>query len=820
MNSVYVGGTSRLFRLPALLALLLLLKTSPLSASDGSAVLKKPASRLDLTKASVFAPNGLSAREKKAVTVLVEEVEKRSGVRWETRSDSAPVGGTMIAVGTEKTLRGRSAELDRALSIDPAPKGAEGFRIAVSGESRWVVVVGNDERGVLFGVGRLLRELRMHRGSVEVADGFRVSTAPAVALRGHQLGYRPKTNSYDGWDLDQWDHYIRDLAIFGTNAIELIPPRSDDDADSPHFPRPPMEMMVGMSRIADSYGLDVWVWYPAMDKDYGDPATVEFALKEWADVFQKLPRIDAVLVPGGDPGHTPPKLLMPLLEKQAASLRKFHPKAGLWISPQGFTEEWFGDFLGLLKDEPRWLTGIVFGPQVRLRLPDLRRVIPARYPIRHYPDITHSLSCQYPVPDWDVAYSLTHEREGINPRPLDQAAIFRATNPYTIGFLTYSEGCNDDVNKFVWSGLGWDPTESVAEILRQYGRYFLSDTLADPFAQGLLALEQNWVGPLLTNSAVETTLQQFQRMEQSAKPADLLNWRFQQALYRAYYDAYIRDRVIRETSLESQARRVLRDARRRGTLAALKDAEEILDSASNKPTSPDRRARIGELAAALFQSIRMQLDVEHYKAIEVGRGTTLATVDWPLNDREWLMDRFVEVRKLDTEAKRIAAIDRFLDRTNPGPGGFYDDLGDPSRQPHLLRGPQTYAQDPDFRLTSSISFDTQPGWPMAWRQVAQTLYATPLQLRYEGLDREAHYRVRIVYGGDNFRPKIRLESEGIEIHPLIAKPSPLRPLEFDVPASATNDGVLTLSWTQEPGRGGNGRGCQVAEVWLIQQSAK
>ena len=29
--------------------------------------------------------------------------------------------------------------------------------------------------------------------------------------------------------------------------------------------------------------------------------------------------------------------------------------------------------------------------------------------------------------------------------------------PYSSDFITYSEGANDDVNKFVWSGLGWDP---------------------------------------------------------------------------------------------------------------------------------------------------------------------------------------------------------------------------------------------------------------------------------------------------------------------------------------------------------------------------
>ena len=137
--------------------------------------------------------------------------------------------------------------------------------------------------------------------------------------------------------------------------------------------------------------------------------------------------------------------------------------------------------------------------------------MPAKYPIRDYPDITHSLRCQYPVPDWDVAYSLTEGREVINPRPRDQAAIFHAFADQTIGFITYSEGCNDDVNKIVWSALGWDPDADVLDVLRQYSRYFLGlgPGDADGFAHGLLALEQNWRGPLLTNGSVETTLQQF-----------------------------------------------------------------------------------------------------------------------------------------------------------------------------------------------------------------------------------------------------------------------------------------------------------------------
>ena len=83
------------------------------------------------------------------------------------------------------------------------------------------------------------------------------------------------------------------------------------------------------------------------------PKTVEFALKEWGEVFRKLPRIDAVFVPGGDPGHTQPKYLMALLEKQTANLHRYHPKAQMWVSPQSFTQQWMDEFFRHPEDGSR-----------------------------------------------------------------------------------------------------------------------------------------------------------------------------------------------------------------------------------------------------------------------------------------------------------------------------------------------------------------------------------------------------------------------------------------------------------------------------------
>jgi len=774
-----------------------------------------------MRSAIVVTPANLSRQELKAVDLLVDEMHKRTMIRWPVvhkwPNESIPV----IALGPISSLNDFAGPFAPQLANLPGAKAKEGYHLQVFKEGRSapaVIVAGNDARGVLFGVGRLLQELHMRRGTVTLADDLKIISAPKYPIRGHQLGYRPKTNSYDGWNLAIWEQYFRDLAVFGTNAVELIPPRSDDAADSPHFPLPPMEMMVGMSKLLDDYGLDVWIWYPALDADYTNPKTVEFALQEWGEVFKKLPRIDAIFVPGGDPGHTRPKVLLALLEKQTKNLHRYHPKAQMWVSPQSFTQEWLDEFLEIMqKEQPAWLSGIVYGPQVRVPLPVLRAAIPKQYPIRRYPDITHSMRCQYPVPDWDLAYALTLAREPINPRPIGESEIFRAFADSSVGFISYSEGCNDDVNKMVWSSVGCDPDANVTDILRRFARYFIDDRFEEGFAQGLLALERNWKGPLLTNEGVYTTLAQFREMERTASPQVLANWRFQQALYRAYYDAYERSRLIYETELEERAMAKLREARPLGALPAMRDAQAFLEQADTRKVATDWRARVFELGEALFQSIRMQLSVERYQAIDIGRGANLDTIDKPLNNRGWLRQRFSEIRQLPLEADRLKEIDGILNWTNPGPGGFYDDLGNPGRQPHLVPG-LPFAKDPARLLSPMTGFDQAPTWRRSWCTSAESLYDAPLKMHYKNLSKDAEYKLRVVYAGDNPKANLRLVANGsVEIHPFMPKPAPVHPIEFAIPKEATRGGELTLSWTQEPGKGAGGRGCQVAEVWLMRK---
>ena len=50
---------------------------------------------------------------------------------------------------------------------------------------------------------------------------------------------------------------------------------------------------------------------------------------------------------------------------------------------------------------------------------------------------------------------------------------------------------------------------------------------------------------------------------------------------------------------------------------------------------------------------------------------------------------------LGQEPQRLAALQRAADWENPGPGGFYDDLGSPSAHPHLMADFDALA-DPEF----------------------------------------------------------------------------------------------------------------------------
>jgi hypothetical protein len=220
----------------------------------------------------------------------------------------------------------------------------------------------------------------------------------------------------------------------------------------------------------------------------------------------------------------------------------------------------------------------------------------------------------------------------------------------------------------------------------------------------------------------------------------------------------------------------------------------------------------------------MKLSVPLYRAIAQGRGASLDTLDYPLNNRAWLAARFATIRQLDTEPARLAQLGEIVNWTNPGPGGFYDDLGNAATSPHLDRG-LGHERDPAFLRTpldGHIAAGDRGPLPLrtSWIDFAWGLNDNHVTLNYTDLDPAAEYRVRVVYPDIRSKSKIRLVANGtIEIHPLITRANPIAPVAFDLPRAATASGKLTLTWNREPGLGGNGTGCSISEVWLEKKPA-
>src|SRR5260370_42443779 len=129
-----------------------------------------------------------------------------------------------------------------------------------------------------------------------------------------------------------------------------------------------------------------------------------------------------------------------------------------------------------------------------------------------------------------------------------------------------------------------------------------------------------------------------------------------------------------------------------------------------------------------------------------------------------------------------------------GLGGFYDILVNHGRQPNLLRGPG-FDRDPAYFESALVGFAIRGlggamlQYPRSWWDHAEALYDAPLEMAYHDLDPQAQYKLRVVYAGDSIRPKIRLTaSDAIEIHPLLTRPVPFHPLDFDIPPAATARG--------------------------------
>lgn len=515
---------------------------------------------------------------------------------------------------------------------------SEEFEIMQNGTE--ITVTAHRMRGLIYGVGMFLRKCEYSDGSIILTKNISCKVSPSAFVRGHQLSYTDMNNTYEAWDCNQFRQYILDLAFFGLNTVEATATKDEERTKIMLYDY--KEAMDIESAICKELDLDFSVWHALSTKD-----TDEQAVERAKKTYHGTPKFDYLFNPGGDPGDLQADDFIERCLKFKKALKNEFPNLQLWPSLQAPHEypDWGEKVLNKLSRENiSEIDGLIYGPNHAMGIDEMRRGFDIKYPFRFYPDIAHNVRCESPVhfnrDDWHYSLSATLSREAVNPRPTEYRLLHKMMRQYFIGSVTYSEGVNDDVNKFIWSSMDFDYNCSLRESILDYARMFYVGADSEAVCDIILGLEQNWVGDPIENPSVERTYNAI--IELKNKNTNLTeNWRFLLHLFRATCDKIVRDRRIFELDLIDEATTQIH-------LGNIDEALKILNT-DYTDEYKSLRAELFPMAQKLNRLIGIQLDVEHFGGMNPERGCTLDTIDNPVTDRVWLINKI----KSGVDAKEL-----------------------------------------------------------------------------------------------------------------------------------------------------------------------
>lgn len=172
----------------------------------------------------------------------------------------------------------------------------------------------------------------------------------------------------------------------------------------------------------------------------------------------------------------------------------------------------------------------------------------------------------------------------------------------------------------------------------------------------------------------------------------------------------------------------------------------------------------------------------------------------------------MEIRALASEAEQLQRLHTIAMWENPGPGSFYDDIGNVAKSPRVLRG-EALSTDPLMRRNPNPDYMWWEGGKSRVRQSWISKMDWPLGLRYDGLDPEGRYVLRTT-GLAQCLPR----ANGELLHPTLDGKGVGEIKEFPVPQALHKDGTLVLTFDVPHEPGINWRNAsRLTEVWLIKE---
>lgn len=447
-----------------------------------------------------------------------------------------------------------AADCDAALTVELTIErgiGAEGFTIA-DGEDGTIRIMGNDERGVLYGVGKFLRTSRYGRGGF-TAGTWRGTSAPEKPVRGIYLATHFH-NFYQVAPITEVRQYVEDVALWGYNVLLVWYPMHifsgfNDPAAVEYRKR-----LRAILQAAHAIGLDV-AWGALGNEGYRDsPAAIravkcagkgaQFAcdicpsqpggteyiltnstqlLREFAELRPKHYFIWPYDNGGCDCEKCRPwgaNGYLRMAGLLAEQHRKLIPEAKIILSTWLFSpDEWLEIQKMFSVQPPQWADYMV-----NEWLSDATRPVgvPGGLPALGFPEIT--------MIDWKPWGGY-----GAAPLPARFQAEWRDRSRFLSGGYPYSEGIYDDVNKALFAQFYWDSNRPAADIVKEYSAFEYSPDVADDLVRAIGIFERNHKRQEIDESA-EEAFRLIQKTEAKLTLQARQAWRWRIVALRALID--------------------------------------------------------------------------------------------------------------------------------------------------------------------------------------------------------------------------------------------------------------------------------------------
>jgi len=396
------------------------------------------------------------------------------------------------------------------LDVQPGP-GTEGYRIE-SGPGGAMRITGNDERGLLYGIGRFLR------GSTFGENGFvpstwRGSAAPEKQVRGMYFATHFH-NFYHDAPVEEVERYVEELALWGHNALAVwFDMHHYTGIDDPEA-RAMIERLHRILKAANDVGMGAALVLlgneaycdsprelravPNRGSHYhvelcpNIPGAMDLLLQWRQEVFDAFSDLDIrhVIIWPYDQGGCLCERCAPwgangflTVAREVAGLaRRTWPKTAPVLSTWWFDSRNGapGEYEGVWKAfarKPDWIDALMV---------DAPGGFP-RYPIEHgAPDGMAMLN----FPEISMHRMKPWGGFGANPLPNVYGERWHDSQHLLDGGFPYSEGIFEDINKAVLAQLYWQPDRPVMEIVAEYAAYEYGPGVAESVTDVVARLER------------------------------------------------------------------------------------------------------------------------------------------------------------------------------------------------------------------------------------------------------------------------------------------------------------------------------------------